>query len=121
MLGRWSVKVLGEILGAAAAATAGIFSAGASEAMPLTVTAIGAVLGFATLLVRSVLSSQRIYVEIVAAKDRELAERDDTIHYLRWEAERLRYRYGEREVDPGPYVARGRQIPRPPSSEGAPA
>lgn len=114
MLGsRWSVKVLAEIAGAVGSAAAGILGAGA-ESLPLTGTAIAAVLGFATLLVRSVLSSQRVYVEIVASKDRELAERDDTIHYLRWENESIRFRHGERELDPGPYIARRR--PEPPAS-----
>lgn len=107
------VKHLAEVAGAAGSAATGILAAG--ESTPLVVTSIGAVLGFATLLVRSVMANQRVYVEIVAGKDRELAERDDVIHYLRWENESIRFRHGERELDPGPYVPR-----RPPAAEHAP-
>lgn len=103
------VKALAEIGGAVGSAVAGIFAVG--ESTPLVVTSIGAVLGFATLLVRSVMSNQRVYVDIVAGKDRELAQAFDQIHYLRWENEALRFRYGEREVDPGPYIPRRRPEP----------
>ena len=99
-----TVKLLGEICGIAGSAVTALVAAG--DSVPLTGTAIVAVLGFATLLVRSVLANQHVYVEIVAQKDRELAERDDTIHYLRWENDSIRFRHGEREIDPGPYVPR---------------
>lgn len=112
---------IAEVVGATGAASAGIIAAG--ESMPITVTAIGAVLGFATLLVRSVTANQRVYVEIVAAKDREIADRDDTIHYLRWENESVRFRHGERDVDPGPYIPRRPPYvpPAAPTTPGAPA
>lgn len=101
----YAVKMLGEIAGAGGSAVVGIFAA-AGESTSLVVTAIGAVLGFATLLVRSVMANQRVYVEIVASKDREIAERDDTIHYMRWELDTIRFRHKEREIDPGPYIPR---------------
>lgn len=108
------VKMAGEVAGAAGAAIMGILATG--ESTPLVVTGIGAVLGFATLLVRSVVANQRVYVDIVAAKDREVAERDDVIHYLRWENETIRFRHGERELDPGPYIPRRPpELPNPPS------
>jgi hypothetical protein len=53
----------------------------------------------------------------VAGKDWELALKDwqhrrdlwdaeSRLHEARWESERLRYTYGERAIDPGPYVPR---------------
>jgi hypothetical protein len=105
------LKLGAEVLGAAASAILGIIAVG--ESTPLTYSAIVAVLGFAGLLVRQITANQKMYVEIVASKDIELAQRDDALHYLRWEMESMRYRYGERTVDPGPYAPR-----RPP---GAPA
>lgn len=109
---------IAEAIGAVGASAVGIIAAG--ESMPITVTAIGAVLGFATLLVRSVTANQRVYVEIVAAKDREIADRDDTIHYLRWENESIRFRHHEREVDPGPYIPRRPPYIPPPAPTPAP-
>jgi hypothetical protein len=116
-MGRVDVmKLLIEITATVGSAITGIFAVG--ESTPLVVTSIGAVLGFATLLVRSVMANQRVYVDIVAGKDRELAQAFDQIHYLRWEAETLRYRHGERELDPGPYIPRRPpdNIPPPPGA-----
>lgn len=114
------VKVLLEVAGAAVSAGTGILAVG--ESAPITVTAIGAVLGFATLLVRSVLKTQKVYVDIVATKDTEIAARDDTIHYLRWENESIRFRAGQREVDPGPYTPRRATVTLPaPAPQEKPA
>lgn len=98
------LKLGGEILGVTASALTGLLAVGESTA--LTSGAIVAVLGFAGLLVRQVTSNQKLYIGIVASKDHDLAERDETIRYLRWELESMRYRHGERQVDPGPYVPR---------------
>lgn len=97
-------KLAGEVAGAALSALTGILAAGESTA--ITSGAIVAVLGFAGMLVRQIVGNQKLYIGIVAAKDSELIERDDTIHYLRWELESMRYRIGERQVDPGPYTPR---------------
>lgn len=97
-------KMGGEILGATVSAVGGILAAGESAA--ITTSAIVAVLGFAGLLVRQVMTGQRAIWQIVAAKDREIQDEKDANHYLRWEMERLRYLYGERQVDPGPYTPR---------------
>ena len=98
------LKMGGDVIGATISALVGILAAG--DSTPLTYSAIVAVLGFAGLLVRQLSNTQKLYVGIVEAKDRELHERDDTIHYLRWEMEALRFRHGERALDPGPYIPR---------------
>lgn len=107
------VKLGAEVLGAAGSAIVGIVAAG--ESTTLTASAVVAVLGFAGLLVRQIVNNQKLYIGIVAAKDNEIAERVAEIHYLRWEIESMRYRHGERTIDPGPYVPRARATP------GAPA
>lgn len=103
------LKFLGEIAGAAASGIAGIMAVGESTA--LTASAIVAVLGFAGLLVRQVVLSQRAIWEIVASKDQEKADLQDANHYLQWELESMRFRHGERQMDPGPFVPR-----RPPTT-----
>lgn len=100
------LKFLGEIGGAAASGIAGIMAVGESTA--LTASAIVAVLGFAGLLVRQVILAQKAIWEIVAAKDQEKAELQEANHYLQWELESMRYRIGERQVDPGPFIPRRR-------------
>lgn len=93
-------------------------------------TAVVAFIGFTGLLVRQVTGNQKVYVDILAGKDAELAalrkayaqdvaDRDDQVHYLRWEVETLRYRHGERLVDPGPFVPRVRP-PAPPTTGAQP-
>lgn len=104
------LKFLGEIGGAAASGIAGIMAVGESTA--LTASAIVAVLGFAGLLVRQVVLAQRAIWEIVAAKDQEKEAIQDENHYLRWELESMRFRHGERQIDPGPFIPR-----RPPTPE----
>lgn len=83
------------------------------ESTTITYSAVAAVLVFAGLLVREVVKAQRAVWLIVEAKDRQLAAKDaemdevlETKRYLRWELEKLRYTYGERTMDPGPYSAR---------------
>ena len=107
------VKFLGEIFGATTSAIAGVIAMG--ESTPLTAGAIVAVLGFAGLLVRQVVQSQQAIWQIVAAKDVEIREAQELNHYLQWELESMRYRHGERQVDPGPYIPR-----RSPTTEGRP-
>jgi len=102
------VKYLGEIGGAAISAITGVLAVG--ESTTLTAGAIVAVLGFAGLLVRQVVQSQQAIWQIVAAKDAEKADLQDTIHYLQWELESMRFRHGERQVDPGPFIPRRRPI-----------
>ena len=105
------VKAGIDITGAAASAILAIFAAG--ESTPITYSAIVAVLGFAGLLVRQIVNNQKLYIGIVAAKDAEITERVAEIHYLRWEIESMRFRHGERAIDPGLY------IPRTPPAIGA--
>lgn len=100
------VKVLSEIAGASFSALVGIFAA--TDNTLITVTAITAVLGFAGLLVRQVVVAQKAIWEIVKAKESEAEAAKDEAHYAHWELERLRYAYGERVIDPGPYSSRGK-------------
>lgn len=97
-------KFVGEVGGAAGSAITAVLAVG--ESTPLTYSAIVAVLGFAGLLVRQIIVAQKAIWQIVAAKDVELAQRDDALHYVQWELESMRYRHGERQIDPGPYVPR---------------
>lgn len=107
------VKLGAEVLGAVGSAIVGIVAAG--ESTTLTASAVVAVLGFAGLLVRQIVNNQKLYIGIIAGKDKEISDRDDIIHEIRWEMESMRYRIGERTIDPGPYVPR-----RPPAPHGAP-
>lgn len=109
------LKLGAEVAGAATSAIVGLLAVG--ESATLTGSAIIAVLGFAGLLVRQIVSNQRLYVGIVADKDREIAARDDDLHYLRWELESMRFRHGERQVDPGPYIPRRPPTPYTPALE----
>lgn len=97
-------KLGGEIAGATTSAVVGIFAV--SDNTALTVTAITAVLGFAGLLVRQVVVAQKAIWQIVSAKDARIAELEETDHYKSWEMEKLRFTYGERILDPGPYIPR---------------
>lgn len=97
-------KMIGEVGATSLSAVTAVLAVG--ESTPLTYSAIVAVLGFAGLLVRQILQAQKAIWKIVAAKDAELAQRDDALHYVKWELESMRYRVGERQVDPGPYVPR---------------
>lgn len=99
-----ALRLGADIAGASISAMVGVFAA--SDDSFITGGAIVAVLGFAGMLVRQIVGNQRIYIGIVEGKDREIREHAETIHYLRWEAETLRYQYGERAVSPGPYVPR---------------
>lgn len=107
-----ALKLGAEVAGASLSALAGLLAASDGDSI-LTGGAIVAVLGFAGLLVRQIVGNQRLYIDIVEGKDREIHERDETIHYLRWEMESLRYRHGERQVDPGPYTPRYPNAPTP--------
>lgn len=98
------VKLLAEIGAATASAVIGILAA--ADSSVVTGGAVVAVFSFATLLVREVLKQHRTLWEMIDAA------RDDA-HYAHWEAERLRFNYGERALDPGPY------IPRRPPKEAA--
>lgn len=104
------VKALGEVAGVTGAALAAINGA-VDNNTAITVTAIGAVLGFAGLLVRQVVLAQKAIWLIVKAKDEEIAEHKATegelreaLRYSEWEKEKLRWTYGERNLDPGPYA-----------------
>lgn len=98
------LKVGVEVLGISASAIAAILAA--DDSTVITSGAVVAVLGFAGLLVRQIVGNQKLYIGIVASKDRDISERDEIIRYLRWELETMRYRIGERQIDPGPYVPR---------------
>lgn len=104
-------KLAAEVGLVAVSGMASILAASGDTA--ITYSAIVAFIGFTGLLVRQVVGNQRMFVGIVAAKDAQLAERQQTIDYLRWENETIRYRHGERELDPGPFT------PRAPQREGA--
>lgn len=98
------VKILSEIVAATGSAVVGILAA--TDSTVITVTAIGAVLGFAGLLVRQVVVQQKAVWEIVTATKAEAESAKDEAHYAHWELEKLRYSYGERVIDPGPYTPR---------------
>lgn len=98
------IKLGGEIFGTTVSAIIGVVTA--SDNGALTVTAIGGVLTFAGLLVRQVVKSQDAVWKINAAKDVRIEELEERDHYRSWEFETLRFRYGERQMDPGPYVPR---------------
>lgn len=109
--------MVGEIAGAAGSAIGTIIAAGV-EAPTMVIAGITAVFGFATLLVRSVLAQQR-------ESNEALELEKDQSHYLRWENDTLRFRFHERELDPGPYVPRRPITPKPapvpaPAPEPAP-
>lgn len=122
-------KLVGDAVGAGGSVAAAIIAAG--ESTPLTYGALGATLVFTGLLVRQLTTNQRVYIKIVEGKDYELAYNawqhrrdrwDDAqrLHEARWEAEQLRYTYGERAIDPGAYVPRSRpaDLDRPPTRPG---
>lgn len=124
-------KLVFEAVGLGASVCAWLI--GVTEATPLTYGALAATLGFTGLLVRQITTNQKVYVAIVAAKDRELAMKEwqhrrdrwddaERLSEARWEAEKLRYTYGERQLDPGPYVPRPRpaDIDTPPTFPGDP-
>lgn len=124
------LKLVGEALGIGGSVAAWVL--GATEPAPLTYGALGATLVFTGLLVRQITTNQRVYIAIVAAKDRELAMKDwqhrrdrwddgERINEARWETEKLRYTYGERPIDPGPYMPRPRpaDLDTPPTFTGA--
>jgi hypothetical protein len=104
------VKALGDIAGATGSALLGIIAADGNNTA-ITITAIGAVLGFAGLLVRQVVQAQRAIWLIVRAKDEEIDRQREALHYSDWEKEKLRWSYGERPLDPGPYVPLHRSNP----------
>lgn len=95
------VKIFAEIAAATLSAIGTIFAA-----VDGNVVAVGAgvtaVFGLATVLVREVVKQHKTLWELVDAA------RDDA-HYAHWELERLRYSYGERVLDPGPYEPRRRE------------
>lgn len=96
--GEASVRAFVDIVGVAVSATVAIVTAAADTTI-VTSGAVVAVLGFAGLLVREVVKQHRTLWEMIeAARDGE--------HYARWEVERLRFAYGDRAVDPGPYIPR---------------
>lgn len=122
-------KLVGESAGIGASAATAIVAAG--ESLPLTYTALGATLVFTALLVRQLTANQRVYLTILEGKDYELAynawqaRRDrwddaDRLAEARWEAEVVRWRHGERQTDPGPYVPRPRpaDLDQPPQRSG---
>jgi hypothetical protein len=121
--------VVGEALGLGASFGATVLAAG--ESLPLTYTALGATLVFTAVLVRQVSANQKVYLDTVAGKDYEKAYADwqhrrdrwedaERLNEARWENEHLRYTYGERTIDPGPYVPRPRpaDLDRPPPRPG---
>lgn len=102
--GLLAAKVAIEAVGVVAGTAAGVFAV--TDNTAITVTAITAVLGFAGLLVRQVTSAQKYVWQIVEAKDKRIEELEDHDHYMSWEMEKLRFTYGERIIDPGPYMPR---------------
>lgn len=98
-------KIATEAAAMTASAVAGILGAADSN-LAVTVTAITATLGFAGLLVRQVMASQKALWNIIRYKDEELETERDINHVLRWEADKLRYTYNETGIDPGPYRPR---------------
>lgn len=100
-------KLGGEAAGVMIAAVGGVLAASAQETAG-TYVAISAWVGFAGLLVRHVVRSQQAVWRIVAEKDAEIAGLRDQLHYAEWEQSMLRYSYGERSVNPGPYQPRHR-------------
>lgn len=97
-------KIVADIAAMSIAAWVGIVVA--AESTPIAVSAIVAVLGFAGLLVRLVVKAQQAVWDIVEAKNAEIDTLREDLHYSEWEKERLRFTYGERVVDPGPFVPR---------------
>lgn len=92
------VKILAEIAGATLSAIVGLLAA-VDGTVVVAGAGVTAVFAFATLLVREVLKQhQTLWQMIDAARDAE--------HFARWEADKLRFTYGERPIDPGPYVPR---------------
>lgn len=98
-------RALVDVAGATGSAVVGIIAAETNNTA-ITVTAIGAVLGFAGLLVNQVIRAQKAIWLIVRAKDDEIAGLRESLHYAEWEQQRLRWSYGERPTDPGPYSPR---------------
>lgn len=97
-------KLASELVLVLASGLASIFAAGGDQAIQYS--AIVAFIGFTGVLVRQIVGNQRMFVGIVAAKDQQLAAQQATIDYLRWENETIRFRHGEREMDPGPFQPR---------------
>ncbi len=99
-----AMKVGFEVTAATSSTLIGIVAV--DESAPLMYGAFVAVFGFAGLLVRELVKAQRAIWQIVEAKDRQIADRDDVIHYLRWEHEKYRFEQGDRTMDPGDYHPR---------------
>lgn len=59
---------------------------------------------FATFILRMVIKNQAAIWDIVKAKDVEIRQLRYDKEYAEWDREQTRYRTGERQSDPGPFL-----------------
>lgn len=108
------LKIGAEAVAGAISGAVAIF--GLTDSTAITSGGLVALFGLGGVFVRQFSKGQRTYLEAYRLKEAEAELAKDETHYTHWEMERLRYSYGERVMDPGPYIPRR----PPPEKESAP-